>query len=150
MHLLSNANVQGYKHTFSFDDIDTTTFMIAAKSYWPLPSFQGVAAIIMQQLPPPPPLETALRHVTVLLYPLEATAKRVEEPNHALVAGADLGMGGVSPAPWEGDACAQTAHETFNGRASAVTSRQHSVLVWFALRERQGKTLNECRTIEVH
>ena len=39
------------------------------------------------------------------------------------------------------EALTQTAHETFDSRALAVTSRQHLVLIWFALRERQGNTI---------
>ena len=35
----------------------------------------------------------------------------------------------------------QSAHETFVSRLSMVTSRKHSVQIWFALRERQGKTV---------
>ena len=46
---------------------------------------------------------------------------------------------GVSPQPWEGAELAQAAHQTFDGRVKAVTSRQHSVWAWFALRERHGK-----------
>ena len=41
-----------------------------------------------------------------------------------------------------GDEVAQTAQDTFNGRIGAVTSRQHSELGWFALRERRGKALD--------
>ena len=43
--------------------------------------------------------------------------------------------------PWEGE-----APEAFNSRTRAATSRQHSVPVWFALPERQGKGLHEQRT----
>ena len=35
--------------------------------------------------------------------------------------------------PWEGEELTQAAHKTFDSRASAVTSRQHSVLVSFVL-----------------
>ena len=46
------------------------------------------------------------------------------------------------------DELTQTAHETFDSRVSAVTSRQHLVLIWFGLQEQQGKTVCDCRTIE--
>ena len=36
---------------------------------------------------------------------------------------------------WEGDELTQTAQETFASRTSATTSRQHSLLIWFALQE---------------
>ena len=35
----------------------------------------------------------------------------------------------------------QTAHETFESHGSAVTSRQHSAQIWFALREQHGKAI---------
>ena len=54
----------------------------------------------------------------------------------------------VAGKPGKGDGLTQTARETFDSRVRAVTSRQHSVLVRFALRERQGKPLCECRTME--
>ena len=56
----------------------------------------------------------------------------------------------VSSKPWEGDGLTQTAQESFDSRIRAVTSRRHSVLVWFALRERHGNTLDECRAIEMN
>ena len=40
---------------------------------------------------------------------------------------------GDETAPWEGEALPQTAQETFDSRPCAVTSRQPSVLIWFAL-----------------
>ena len=40
----------------------------------------------------------------------------------------------------------RTAQETFDSRARAATSRQHSVLVWFALQAQQGNTIYEPRT----
>ena len=43
------------------------------------------------------------------------------------------GVVGVRPVLWEGEALTRTAHETFDSRTCAATSRQHSVLVWFAL-----------------
>ena len=42
---------------------------------------------------------------------------------------------------WEEEELTQAVQETFDSRASAVTSRQHSVLVWFALREQLRKTI---------
>ena len=40
-----------------------------------------------------------------------------------------------------GDELTPTAQETFDSRVRAVTSRQHSVLVWFVLQEQHGKTM---------
>ena len=48
---------------------------------------------------------------------------------------------GVSTEPWEGDHLTQTAQETLDSGVSAVASRQHSELVWFAL---------ECTAIPKH
>ena len=36
--------------------------------------------------------------------------------------------------PWEGEELTQAAHETYDSRACAATSRQHLVLDGFALR----------------
>ena len=57
-------------------------------------------------------------------------------------------MVGASAKPWEGEGLTRTAHDLFDGLVRAVASRQHSVLVWFALRERHGKTLCDCGTTE--
>ena len=43
--------------------------------------------------------------------------------------------------PREGDELTQMAQETFNSPVRVVTSRQHSVLICFALQEQQGKTV---------
>ena len=45
--------------------------------------------------------------------------------------------------PWEGAEVTQAAHEIFDGRARAAASRQHPVLVRFALQERHGTTIRE-------
>ena len=78
----------------------------------------------------------------------ERAGARTEGPHQALVVGANLGMVGVSSEPWEGDELPQTAQETFDSRIRAVTSREHSELVWFARREQQGKKLCDCGTME--
>ena len=56
-----------------------------------------------------------------------------------LVARANVGIVGASALPWEGEELTQTC----DSRTSAVTSRQHSLLVWLALQEQQGKTFCE-------
>ena len=57
------------------------------------------------------------------------------------------GVAGDYPAQQEGEELTRTAHETFDGRAAAVAAWQHSVLVWFALRE-QHSTAIERRTMD--
>ena len=52
------------------------------------------------------------------------------------------------PKPWEGEGLTQRAFETFDNRVRAVTSRQRSVLAWFALRERHGKVHRDCSATE--
>ena len=51
------------------------------------------------------------------------------------------GTVGAYPVPSEGGKLTQTAQETFDIQIRAVISRQLSVLVWFAMRERHGKAL---------
>ena len=51
-----------------------------------------------------------------------------------------------APVPWKREELARTAHDKFNSRTCPATSRQHSVLVWFALREQQGQAIHEHRT----
>ena len=55
-------------------------------------------------------------------------------------------LGIVSP-PWEGDELTQTAHETFDSRFTAVTSRQDSGQAWFALQSSKAKEV-EIVTVE--
>ena len=61
-----------------------------------------------------------------------------------------LGMVGTDAVPWEGEELTRTAHETFDRRTSAVTSRQHSGLVWCALHALQGTPMREERTAGLH
>ena len=51
--------------------------------------------------------------------------------------------------PLDGDELTQTAQETVDSRTRAMTSRQHAVQVWFALREQQGTTICEQRTMDL-
>ena len=57
-------------------------------------------------------------------------------------------MGKRTPTPqsWEGEELTVTAQEISNSHTRAATSRQHSVLVWFALQGQHGKTIYEQRT----
>ena len=48
-------------------------------------------------------------------------------------------MVGVSAKPWEGGKPTQTAQATSDSRVRAVTSRQHPVLIWFALQCSKSK-----------
>ena len=56
------------------------------------------------------------------------------------------GVAGDCLALWEGNERTQTAQDPSDSHVKAVTSRQH--LIWFALRERHGKTLCERRTVD--